>query len=103
MRALAIVLLVLGALPFLIYPFVVLAGVMSLAGHSSGKEPIILVIVANSFLLGSLAYPLVYLPALVFAGARLAAGERKAALVGSIVPLAFLVLLGVLFALWSTM
>jgi hypothetical protein len=97
-----IVAVIVGALPLLIYPIVLLAGVMSLAGESQGDEPALLMIVAKTFLWSSLAYPLVYggfaLAAAVVAwrpqGERLAFGL-------SCVPLAYLVMLGVLMFAWA--
>jgi hypothetical protein len=53
--------LIRGALPLLIYPCCVVADVMSLAGHRSGDEPLVSVLVVLSFLYDNLAYPVVYL------------------------------------------
>ncbi len=67
MRITFYLLLLLGAVPLLIYPFVLLAGVMSLAAGRTGNEPVLLMVVGYSFLLGSIAYPAVYVICTVLA------------------------------------
>ena len=52
--------LVLGGLPLLAYPMVLLAGVMSLAAEQRGNPPVLLVIFSQMFLWCSLIHPLVY-------------------------------------------
>lgn len=52
--------LLIGAVPLLIYPIVFLASVMSLGAHRSGDEPLLLMVVFAVFLMGALAYPIVY-------------------------------------------
>jgi hypothetical protein len=91
--------LVLGDLPLLLYPFVVIAGVMSLAGHVSGDEPLLLLAVARSFIWGSLAYPAVYIPCLVVACA-LKQNRKKAALRFSVAPVLYLLALIALLGVW---
>lgn len=89
-----------GAVPLLIYPGVLLAGVMGLAGNRTGQEPELLMFVAYSFLVGSIGYPLVYLVCLFTA--RILVNKKKdgLAIKVSAVPLAFLGVLGALFMLW---
>ena len=53
-------LIVLGFLPLLIYPCVLLADIMSLAAPRTGNEPQLRIILLNAFLIGTLAYPVVY-------------------------------------------
>lgn len=48
------------ALPLLIYPFVFIASIMSLAGGLTGEESFLLIVSAQLFLWTSLCYPLVY-------------------------------------------
>ena len=93
--------LTLGGLPLLLYPFVLLAGIMSLAGHSSGDEPALLVAVVNSFLWGSLVYPAVYVPCWALARSALKANKEKVALRVSMAPLFYLGILVVLMLAWS--
>lgn len=94
------VFLLLGGLALLPYPGVFLAGVMSLAGTTSGQESILLIVVARSFLLGSMAYPLVYFPCLS-ATLRLGKeGQERGALKASALPLVFLAGLCLLLLVW---
>jgi hypothetical protein len=93
--------LLLGALPLLVYPFVVLANVMSLAGERSGNEPPLLMLVVYSFLLGSLAYPAVYVPCALLAVARVKKNDDNTAFWYVVGPLGYLLLLAGLLAIWS--
>jgi FtsH-binding integral membrane protein len=73
---------------------------MSLAGHRSGNEPASLMLVVYSFLLGSLAYPVVYI--FCASNALAQAGKHgKAALWFAASPLGYLLLLVGLMVLWS--
>lgn len=94
-------LLLLGALPLLIYPFVLLANVMSLAGHWSGNEPLGLVVTVYAFLIGSTAYPAVYIFHRVYANALLKQNKTEAALRYSVGPLLYLALLAGFMMLWG--
>jgi len=60
--------LILGGLPLMIYPFLLVANVMSLAGNPS-SEPVSLVVqlASQGFLWGSTLYPLVYIPCALIA------------------------------------
>ena len=93
-------LLFLGALPLLIYPYVFLGSMMGLMGHRTGDEPALLLLVAYSFLLGSIAYPAVYVICVVLAIVKVKSNESKAALYFGIGPLGYLLLLLGLWALW---
>jgi len=53
-------LIVLGFIPLLIYPGVLVAGIMGLAAPRTGHEPQMEIILGNAFLIGSVAYPVVY-------------------------------------------
>ena len=55
-------LLLLGGLPLLSYPFVVLASLMGLASPTTIKVHWFYRLMNKSFLWGTLAYPLVYIP-----------------------------------------
>jgi len=63
-KPLVYLLFVLEGLPLLIYPFVLLANLMSLAGHWTGNESIFLIAVVLLFIIMSSAYPLSYLYAI---------------------------------------
>ena len=93
--------LLIGGLPLLAYPAVFLAGVMSLAGESTGNESAVLVIVARSFLIGSMAYPLIYVPCAIAAVSTAKEGVEDRALKISKVPLIFLAVLGILLFAWA--
>ena len=96
-------LLLVAALPLLIYPFVLLANIMALAGHRSGDEPIILLLPGFAFVLGTTAYPLVYILCVVAAIAYMKKARGAAAVACSTAPLAYLALMAGLAALWSVM
>jgi hypothetical protein len=95
-------LLVIGALPLLIYPFVALASVMSLAGHTDGKEPGLLMAVARGFQITSLLYPVVYVGALVGAVSLRKTKEVIARRIATI-PLWFLALTVALLMGWMAL
>lgn len=97
----AVVCLVLGFLPLLIYPFVLLADVMSLAASRSGKQSFLLTVVSRSFQIGSLVYPLVYFPCLAAAIRRLMAQEERIAAEISAIPIGLLIVLLILVWAWS--
>jgi hypothetical protein len=92
--------LVLGGLPLPIYPGILLAGVMSLAGERTGDEPALLMTVVKSFLFGSILYPLVYIPCAIAAVRTAKKQEEALAFKLSMVPLVFLSVLVVLFLAW---
>jgi hypothetical protein len=98
MRAATIVALVLGGLPLIIYPAVLVASVMGLAGHRTGNEAWWEVALTNTFYLGTIAYPLLYVAGLVFALVMRKRGRPRAGVVASVAPLAFLALLALMAA-----
>lgn len=100
MRTAAILLLVFGALPLLIYPIVLLANVMSLAGTRTGSEPVGQVMVSYAFLFAGTAYPLAYLLCVAFSVVAIKQGRHQAGLLWSLGPFAYLLALGLLLALW---
>ncbi|CAM3436626.1 hypothetical protein FLLO111716_10130 [Flavobacterium longum] len=64
-KPLAIVGLVLAGLPLLIYPFVLLANIMSLAGHRSPDTSLWMTFISSLFLILSTLYPVPYLIGLI--------------------------------------
>jgi hypothetical protein len=96
MRAATITALVLGGLPLVAYPFVLVASVMGLAGHRTGNEVWWEVALANTFYLGTIAYPVVYGAGLVVALVMRKRERARAAFVAGVAPIAFLVLLAAL-------
>jgi hypothetical protein len=55
-------LVVLGFLPLLIYPVVLVAGIMALAAPRTGDEPQLQIILSHAIVVGWLVYPVVYCP-----------------------------------------
>jgi hypothetical protein len=92
--------LVLGALPLFIYPFVLLANIMGLAGQRSGSESFFLTLISYAFYIATTAYPLVYL---FCVGSAIVAARKKsnAALGFAFAPIGYLLLLVGLVAIWS--
>lgn len=91
--------LLLGALPLLVYPFVAIASVMSLAGYRTGTEPMLRMLVARAFQITSLLYPVVYLGSLIAALSLKKADEAAARKVTTI-PFWFLLLIVAAFFGW---
>lgn len=84
-------LLLLGGLPLLTYPGVLLASLMGLASQSSIKPAFIYRLMNQCFLWGSLVYPAVYIPCY-----RIASDSDSTAsspLVTAALPLLYLILL----------
>ncbi|MEE1981489.1 hypothetical protein [Shewanella xiamenensis] len=86
-------LLLLGGLPLLSYPFVVLASLMGLASRTTINVHWFYRLMNKSFLWGTLAYPLVYIPCY-----WLARSENSSLSLGyAALPLLFLALLYLCF------
>ena len=94
--------LISGAIPLVVYPFVAMASLMSLASPATGTEPAALLAVTRGFQLTSLLYPLVYLSSLFAALALKKKNESIAAKLAS-VPLVFLILVISLFFAWMAL
>ena len=99
-KAIATACLIVGVLPLIIYPGVLIAGIMGLAAPVRGEFGAS-VVLGRTAMLGSLAYPVVWLPALVATVVLFVAkkNERLAAFV-SASPLAYLLLVGLVFLGW---
>lgn len=95
------ILLIVGAAPLLIYPFILLANVMSLAGtKSSTPVPFLQNLAATSFLWVSTLYPVAYAICAIAAVACSRSGNGSMALTLSAAPLAYLGLCVLLFMGW---
>lgn len=95
------ILLIVGALPLLIYPFILLANVMSLAGtKSSTPVPMTQWLAAKAFLWSSTLYPVVYLGCLIVAITCARSGDGSKALLFAIAPLAYFGLCILLMFAW---
>lgn len=97
------ILLIVGGVPLLIYPFILLANVMSLAGtKSSTPVPLMQTLIANAFLWSSTLYPLVYIGCGIAAIVCASGGHSAAAFKLSVVPLLYVVLCVLLMFAWMS-
>lgn len=106
MKIIAVIALILGGLPLIIYPMLFIANMISFAAivaemKGGGNLSVIPLIVTGSFLITSTAYPWVYVPCVRATIARMRKGEDVPAFQFSLAPLAYLVLVMLLLALWS--
>ncbi len=92
--------LLFGALPLLGYPFILAANIMSLAAEQSDDRKSFLSFVSHGFLLGSLAYPLVYITCLILTLLMLAYQKADIATLLSIIPLGYLFTIVIFCFLW---
>ncbi len=88
-----LVLKVLTFIPILAYPAILLASIMSLAGHRSGKESMYLLFVSKAFMIGSLLYP-------ATAYYSIKHNPSGSILIASL-PMLHLLLCGILLLLWG--
>lgn len=87
-------LLLLGGLPLLVYPFVLFANLMLLAGHKSTyKPPLFNRIMYQGFIWGSSIYPAIYIPLYKIS----TQSQLNQSLIYAALPLAYLALLAVCF------
>jgi hypothetical protein len=92
--------LVLGALPLVVYPFVLLANIMGIAAPRSGNESLVLVLISYAFYIATTVYPLVYL--FCVASAIVAARRQSRTALGfAFAPIGYLLLLVGLGVIWS--
>jgi len=97
-------LITLGWLPMVIYPFVALADLMSLAGDTRGSVGLskLTLITAKIFLYGSLAYPLVFFPCRDLAKRSLNSGHEQDAVKISAIPVLYVLVMVALVMLWAS-
>lgn len=98
---LSIAALIIGGLPLLIYPAVLFASLMGLAGYTTGKEPFLLLVAAYSFHVGTIAYPAVFIPRVIKSINESNRGQDRRAYWISMTPLLYLTILACLTALMS--
>jgi hypothetical protein len=93
--------LVLGAIPLFIYPFLLIANVMSLAGEPS-HNPVSLALRLSSqgFLWSSTLYPVVYVGCAIMSVIQSQWGDGRTAERCALLPLLYLVGVAALFLLW---
>jgi len=95
------ILLIVGALPLLIYPVVLVANVMSFAGTpSSTPVPLMQKLASMAFLWASTLYPVVYIGCLIAAITYSRGGDPAMAFKLSAAPLAYLGLCVLLMFAW---
>lgn len=95
------ILQVLGALPLIVYPVVLVANIMSAAAKPEPDTPRLLVAVVRTFLVGTTTYPIVFALCLFGARRALGHGEWERGLALSSVPLVEIAALRGLLALWG--
>lgn len=64
-KALPLVAFIISGLPLLIYPFIMLANIMSFAGHHSPDETVGQLFAAYAFLISSTLYPIPYIASII--------------------------------------
>ncbi len=101
MKMILITLAVIEAVPLLVYPFIIIANIMSLAGHKTGDETMLLMVTMYSFLAVSTLYPITY----IFATARNVSywNAEKISIKLQLLPLLHLAIIIGLFILWGRM
>ena len=100
-QIISVVLEVLGALPLIAYPFVLLANVMQAAAKPEPGTPRLLLAVVRTFLVGTTTYPVVFLLCLFGARRALGRGAWEQGLALSSLPLGEIAALCGLLALWQ--
>jgi hypothetical protein len=97
--------IVISAIPLIIYPFVLLANLMSLAAEPTAESiqvPLWFKLVVYGFLWGSSLYPLALFGCGIWALARSRQNAPKSAILIALIPMAYLAILAVLFIVWQT-
>jgi hypothetical protein len=94
LKLIHIVLFIISIIPFGIYPFLLLANVMSLAGHKSGNESFLEMLLPYSFLIFSTLYPLTFFYSWI--------NWRKKKISISLLPIFHIIISLILFFLWLT-
>ena len=85
---------IVGGIPLLLYPFVVMANIMQLAGVSN-NENVFMTLIVNLFIFSSSTYLLTYIVCLVIYIIK----RNKDNLI-SLIPLAQIVITVILFCMW---
>ena len=100
MKNISIASLIFSGIPLVIYPFVLLANIMSFATVLPGADLSLLAVVGFIFQLGSLFYPVVFFTCWSTYRRKLKLNELRAAFVYSVLPLVCLIILGFGLILW---
>lgn len=99
-RKLPIFLLFLAGLPLLVYPFLLIANAMSVAGYQAADVSVFVIIFRSAFLLISTLYPVVFLGSVVSYVVSQRRGNSRWAGRSVWIPYLTLALILVLFLLW---
>ncbi|MEM1270501.1 MAG: hypothetical protein AAGI08_10685 [Bacteroidota bacterium] len=99
-KLIAIICLVVGALPLPVYPGLLVANIMGFAATGQGSAPLLLQIAAKGFFLTSTLYPAAFLVGLVLALWHGRKDNLRAMLISSVIPLIYLAVVLFLFILW---
>ena len=94
-NVLGLILIGIAALPMLIYPFVVLANVMSLAGHRNPDSSFIELLPARLFILVTTLYPFTLVGAFYLF-------RKKVNILFAVLPYIHIVLIVIAYGMWST-
>ncbi|WP_166239694.1 hypothetical protein [Paenibacillus turpanensis] len=97
-NVLSLLLLIAGGLPLILYPFVMIANIMSLAGERSGNESMLLLLVVYAFIFLSSTYVITYLISVILYIKKKSSRLKMAA-----IPLIHLALVVCSFLLWMGM
>ncbi len=101
MKLTSILLLIIGGLPLLAYPFIVISNIMLYSGLLHGTDPAGQLIVDYLLIISTSIYPLVYGLCLYFAVVRMKRGKKRRALNMSIYPIGYIAILIILFEIGS--
>ncbi len=102
MKLRAWVVLIPAGIPLIVYPFVLLANVMSLAGHQSAEPcPPALLVASQGFLWSSTLYPVVYVVCARTALAMSRKMKTGLALLLALLPIVYLGIVAAFFAAWA--
>jgi hypothetical protein len=93
--------LILGGLPLMIYPFLLVANIMSLAGNpSSDPASLVVQLASQGFLWGSTLYPLVYILCALIAVVCSFGESDHIAVRFALIPIVYLAAVIICFLLW---
>ena len=93
---------VLSLAPLAVYPAVVLASVMSLAGHRTGDEPPGLLFVVNSFCILSIVYPAPAIACSILAWRDFKKLKGTRSVILALLPVLLLCVILLLLRLWAS-
>jgi hypothetical protein len=89
-----------GGLPLVVWPFVAVASVMSVAGERTGHESPWVLFIVQAFCWISIAYPVVYISCTLIARRKLRSGALRGAMITALIPLVCLLVAVALFFTW---